>query len=896
MGEWEWRGVFIMRGFSRSVLAPRGIFKRYFFPLFLLQARAPSMHAAGQIEGAPEAAWQALRLAAVVPVVRRPLQLISSFTVEGACAKRSMASLLKSHNVHFDAHVVEHTDQLRQLVAKNAINARESDAKDIYVLLACGAQHNMPALFRSAVEVAAAALRAQQQKASSTTLPSDSWQWTDVVEAIHILDACRPCHLENLRPEFLARSSPDGVAAVNPMVYVWDSAVISRQIDQFFALQQRQMRASRSHRRKRRRGSAASGARLSDESSDEDATPHSGGDDDDEESVNSDLAPVAWRTAGSVPPELEHQYYAVQCCGRSAAALILDVARMASQPMDGYVWTAAVALADMYVSRRITRSVYQLELRSLCLAGAVKPFGLPSHAAGAGGPASLADVTNGRSPATGGPKSALSGALTARLGTSVDVDLPCLRHTSLWNALWHSTAVATRLGLQDKPGNSGGGGARSRQRTAALSAAMGGASISSLDGEARLTQVLATTCGISKIEGKKLWSEISEEKRQFVVTQLQSVLQLDLRLAAVARGTSFAADVSNLDAARLMHALLAVPYWSSPGTAQPSAAARGDALPSSSGASSSASSSPFTAAAGEPSLNGTDGWWSSATSTSSLLSPRVYEHRRAHFWAACDLLDHASSTSLFKYANRAHWELCDAVYNATRSFIEVPGRIGMPHVMPYAVMPAAGDRGSQVFEHFWCPLRLRRLVEHASDVIEAAFPAAAVRPSLMGAPLLTETAASSLLAPLTSKDDGDAATEAPRRPLIVACMRPLYVGGADAAGEAGGAVAARGGSEAMWFTVMTSTSRPTESLNVLQFSPVQRACSVAMLECGFAVTPSSAAIPSSVQPQHVCVTELGQPSGVLTVNDRDVACYFVEQTYLHFRSSGRLGNNSAPPR
>ncbi|KAG5493663.1 hypothetical protein JIQ42_02037 [Leishmania sp. Namibia] len=607
--------------------------------------------------GVPEP-WE--RISAYYASTRKSINVLVAPTADAAAASLSLTYLMKVFLFPFKLHPTSSYDELRRFIAQTNFaqdSEREDESSprvdDLFVLVGLGAPVPLEDYFDFSRHI------------------------------VIVLDACRPFHLGNLRRE-------DGDRCI-----VWGSNRIQAEVDNFFRQQrakeaQRRRRYRRRQDMKRHRRHARSshaqvrrqcterdgvqgdgqgigehslssarddedvysdGSSISTSSDEEEALDSDGNDDadlfdgeDDDATPSQSQDRADWRSApGEVPAYLEALYYSCSCAGRSSAVEVYDLSVILHRFNDAVLWHAAVGVCDLYLRRLVDYGTYLVEMAPLQEAVSLQQ----SVRRGI-----LRDRTE---EAVNSYRRASTNSMQLR--NREEEQLHLLRHSTLWDAIWYDPQVASALDLHHVE-----------------------------DGRPRLSQLLASRCGVSIAMAQRPWrevpSDIGSEALCRVLAELQSWVNAQGNLTAyrsrircISRKVGYSTEVSTFDVCKLFTAeMAAVPPASAHVVEQPSE---------------KATLSPEEVAA--------------------LAQRKLVEFQRCQFWRACAVLDVDPNEKLFNEALAGALSLQQAVADATSSMMQ-PGNVQSSSGIHYAV-PLDPSKTSPTLETFCTMRRLSVLAE-----------------------------------------------------------------------------------------------------------------------------------------------------------------------------------------
>ncbi|KAG5469516.1 hypothetical protein LSCM1_02739 [Leishmania martiniquensis] len=609
--------------------------------------------------GVPEP-WA--RISSYYASTRKSINILVAPTADAAAASLSLTYLMKVFLFPFKLHPTGSYDELRWFIEQTNFaqdSERDDDRSprigDLYVLVGLGAP----------------------------VLLEDYFDFTRHI--VIVLDAYRPFHLGNLRRE-------DGDRCI-----IWGSDCIQAEVDAFFRKQRaKEARRRRRNRRRQdmkrhRRHTRSSHARVrhhrtedggmqddmrksgehsldgapddddvySDGSiiststvSDEDETSDSDGDadidlfdgEDDDATPSQSQDRVDWRSAhGEVPEYLEALYYACSCAGRSSALEVYDLSVLLHRFNDAILWHAAVGVCDLYLRRLVDYSAYLVEMAPLQEAVSLQQ----SVRRGI-----LRDRTE---EAANGYDQASTNSM--QLSNREEEQLHLLRHSTLWDAIWYEPQVASALDLHHIE-----------------------------DGRPRLSQLLASRCGVSIAMAQRPWREVpadvASEALCRVLAELQSWVNAQgnatayrSRIRCISRKIGYSTAVSTFDVCKLFTAEMA-------------------AIPP---ASVHVVDGPTELASRAP------------EEVAVLVQRKLAEFQRRQFWRASAVLDVDPNEKLFNEALAGSLSLQQAVADATSSMMQ-PGNVQSSTGIHYA-LPLDPSKISPTLETFCTVRRLSVLAE-----------------------------------------------------------------------------------------------------------------------------------------------------------------------------------------
>ncbi|GET91987.1 cell division cycle 45, putative [Leishmania tarentolae] len=600
--------------------------------------------------GAPEP-WE--RISTYYTSTRKSINILVAPTADAAAASLSLTYLMKVFLFPFQLHPTSSYDELKWFVEQTNFAQdieREEDSSlridDLFILVGLGA----PVLLEDYFDFAR--------------------------HIVIVLDAYRPFHLGNLRRE-------DGDRCI-----IWGSDRIQIEVDDFFR-RQRADEAQRRRRHRRRqdikrherhsrrqrteyagkpnnddadehspsRGRDEDDDVYSDESSirtssEEEENTESDGDDDADlfDGEDDDATPsqsqdrVDWRSAsGEIPAYLEALYYACSCAGRSSAVEVYDLSVILHRFHDTILWHAAVGVCDLYMRRLVDYGTYLVEMAPLQEAVSLQQ----SVRRGI-----LRDRTD---EAINSYHRASTNSM--QLSNREEEQLYLLRHSTLWDAIWYDSQVASALDLHHVE-----------------------------DGRPRLSQLLASRCGVSIAMAQRPWREVpmdvGDEALHRVQTELQNwvntqgnPLSYRNRIRCISRKVGYSTEVSTFDVCKLFTAEMAAVPPASVYVVERS--------------SETASLSPEEIAA--------------------LVQRKLVEFQRSQFWRASAVLDMDPNEKLFHEALSGALSLQQAVADATGSMMQ-PGNVQSSTGIHYA-LPSDPSKTPPALESFCTMRRLSVLAE-----------------------------------------------------------------------------------------------------------------------------------------------------------------------------------------
>ncbi|AIO01536.1 cell division cycle 45 (CDC45), putative [Leishmania panamensis] len=608
--------------------------------------------------GAPEP-WD--RISTYYASTRKSINVLTAPTADAAAASLSLTYLMKLFLFPFKLHPTSSYDELRRFIEQTSFaqdSEREDDSNprvdDLFVLVGLGAP----------------------------VLLEDYFDFSRHI--VIVVDAYRPFHLGNLRRE-------DGDRCI-----IWGSDRIHAEVDDFFRKQcaeeaqrrrryrrrqdmKRRQRRTRSSRVRTRRQRIRYGGKVGDErdgneqfpcsahdedddayseessistSSEEEGSSETDGDDDadlfdgegDDATPSQSQDSVDWRSAdGEVPAYLEARYYACSCAGRSSAVEVYDLSVILHRFNDAILWHAAVGVCDLYLRRLVDYATYLVEMAPLQEAVSLQQ----SVRCGILRDRTEEAVNNYRRSSTD----------RMQLSNREEEQLHLLRHSTLWDAIWYDPQVASALDLHHVE-----------------------------DGRPRLSQLLASRCGVSIAMAQRPWREVPTDVGSEALCRVQTELQSWVnaqgnaigyrnRIRCISRKVGYSTEVSTLDVCKLFTAeMAAVPPASVYVVERPSE---------------KSSFSPAEIAA--------------------LAQRKLVEFQRSQFWRASAVLDVDPNEKLFHEALAGALSLQQAVADATSSLMQ-PGNVQSSTGIHYA-LPSDPSKTSPTLESFCTVQRLSVLAE-----------------------------------------------------------------------------------------------------------------------------------------------------------------------------------------
>ncbi|KPA81077.1 putative cell division cycle 45 (CDC45) [Leptomonas pyrrhocoris] len=619
--------------------------------------------------GAPEP-WE--RISTYYFSTLKAVNVLVAPTADAAAASLSLTYLLKVFLFPFKLHPTGSYDDVRRFIGQTNF-AQESEREDedsplvddLFILVGLGAPVALGEYFDFSRHV------------------------------VIVVDAYRPFHLDNLRRE-------DGERLI-----VWGSERIQEEVDTFFRTQraaeaQRRrrhrrrhaMKAAREsrrqhprspprpHRRPRREAARVADdvdggeeeedsndgvdsdvghdrneeydeeSELSDSSSnssssdDEDAEAELFDGDGDDATPSQSQDRIDWRAEdGEVPPHLQTLYYACACAGRSSAVEMYDLSVILHRFNDSILWHAAVGVCDLYLRRLIDYGSYLVEMAPLQEAVSLQQ----SVRRGV-----LRDRTD---EAVNQVRQATTNSM--QLNNREEEQLYLLRHSSLWDAIWYDAQVASALDLHHVE-----------------------------DGRPRLSQLLASRCGVSMAMARRPWREVPADVGSEALRRVQTELQNWVnargnatsyrnKIRCISRKVGYSTEVSAFDVCKLFTAVLA-------------------AVP------------PASVYVVEKPRDSSTGSFS-AEDVAAVAQRQLVEFGRGQFWRAHALLDMDPNEKPFHEALAEALSLQQAVADATSSMMQ-PGNVQSSTGLHYA-LPTDPSKTSPTLEGFCTPRRLSVLAE-----------------------------------------------------------------------------------------------------------------------------------------------------------------------------------------
>ncbi|KAG5495206.1 hypothetical protein JKF63_02261 [Porcisia hertigi] len=611
--------------------------------------------------GAPEP-WE--RISTYYASTRKSINILVAPTADAAAASLSLTYLMKVFLFSFKLQPTSTYDEVGRFIEQTNSaqdSERESEASprvdDLFVLVGLGAPVLLEKYFDFSRHI------------------------------VIVLDAYRPFHLGNLRRE-------DGDRCV-----IWGSDRIHAEVDEFFRRQCTEEAQRRRRYRRRRdmtlhgpdRRASRPGARrhrpeydggqsegsdsakhptggmrrdgddddvYSDESSistsseDEDGSLASGGEDDADlfDGEDDDAPPsqgnehVDWRSADDeVPAHLEALYYACASAGRSSSVELYDLSVILQRFNDELLWHAAVGVCDLYLRRLIDYGTYLVEMAPLQEAVSLQQ----SVRRGI-----LRDRTE---EAVNSYHRASTNRM--QLSNREEEQLYLLRHSTLWDAIWFDPQVASALDLHHVE-----------------------------DGRPRLSQLLASRCGVSITMSQRPWREVPADAGSEALSRVRTELQnwvnargnpiaYRSRIRCISRKVGYSTEVSTFDVCKLFAAEMA-------------------AVP--------------------PASVYVVEWTSEKASPSDkevaeLSQRKLVEFQRSQFWRARAVLDMDPNEKPFHEALAGALSLQHAVADATSSMMQ-PGNVQSSTGIHYA-LPSDPSKISPTMESFCTMWRLSILAE-----------------------------------------------------------------------------------------------------------------------------------------------------------------------------------------
>ncbi|CAG9580848.1 putative cell division cycle 45 (CDC45) [Leishmania major strain Friedlin] len=579
--------------------------------------------------------WE--RISTYYASTRKSINVLVAPTADAAAASLSLTYLMKVFLFPFQLHPTSSYDELKWFIEQANFaqdSEREDDISlridDLFILVGLGAP----------------------------VLLEDYFDFTRHI--VIVLDAYRPFHLGNLCRE-------DGDRCI-----IWGSDRIQVEVDDFFRKQRaEEAQRRRRHRRRldmkrheghaRRQRTEGGGAQdddvYSDESSistssEEEESADSDGDEaadlfdgeDDDATPSQSQDRVDWRSApGEVPAYLEALYYACSCAGRSSAVEVYDLSVILHRFNDTILWHAAVGVCDLYLRRLVDYATYLVEMGPLEEAVSLQQ----SVRRGI-----LRDRTD---EAVNSYHRASTNSM--QLSNREEEQLYLLRHSTLWDAIWYDSQVASALDLHHVE-----------------------------DGRPRLSQLLASRCGVSIAMAQRPWCEVPTDVGSEALRRVQVELQNWVnaqgnfiayrnRIRCISRKVGYSTEVSTFDVCKLFTAEMAAVPPASVYVIERSPA--------------NASLSPEEVAA--------------------LAQRKLVEFQRGQFWRASAVLDIDPNEKLFHEALAGALSLQQAVADATGSMMQ-PGNVQSSTGIHYA-LPSDPSKTSPTLESFCTMRRLSVLAE-----------------------------------------------------------------------------------------------------------------------------------------------------------------------------------------
>jgi cell division control protein 45 len=593
---------------------------------------------------------------------RKAINVLVAPTADAAAASLSLTYLLKVFLYPFKLHPTGSYDEVKKFVEQTNFaqdSEREEESSpvvdDLFILVGLGAPVVLTDYFDLSRHI------------------------------VIVVDAYRPFHLDNLRRE-------DGERLI-----VWGSERVQAEVDTFFRAQ-RAAEATRRRRHRRRRHAMKAAresrrvrrprrerVRAGDDDDTEDNSTGSGGaypafheqddvsdsdsgsDDDDSASTSSEdedddaalfdgeddeATPsqsqdrIDWRAEDSeVPAHLEALYYSCACAGRSSAVEMYDLSVILHRFNDAILWHAAVGVCDLFMRRLIDYGTYLVEMAPLQEAVSLQQ----SVRRGVLRDRTAESVNQIRRAATD----------SMQLSNRDEEQLYLLRHSSLWDAIWYDPQVASALDLHHVE-----------------------------DGRPRLSQLLASRCGVSMAMAQRPWREVPADVAGDALRRVQAELQSWVnargnvisyrnQIRCVSRKIGYSTEVSTFDACKLFTAVLA-------------------AVPPAS-----------VYAVEKPNDHGADSL--SADEVAAIAQRQLVEFQRGQFWRAHALLDMDPNEKPFHAALAEALSLQQAVADATSSLMQ-PGNVQSSSGLHYA-LPTDPSKISPTLESFCTMRRLAVLAE-----------------------------------------------------------------------------------------------------------------------------------------------------------------------------------------
>lgn len=398
----------------------------------------------------------------------QPIQIIITESADASAALHVLLALFRSYRIMFEVHPVLTVGDIEFIVNKvhmdlgfpeNVLDeepladgeADEEGSPEAYFFcLGCGLQADLSGLFRGFRHCKA-----------------------------HILDSHRPVNITNLLSDVLFATN---------RLYLWNREAIVEGIDGFFRQQRLRLRQKR-----RRVEEELGGAFASDEDEDE-----------------SEEDRLMWRTGiEAIPQSMLAEYNASLASGRSVALELCDFSILINRHQQGFLWSAAIGVTDLFMRRLCDRVTYSGEI--LKLRDAVNRHRAANSGSG--------QLSNGYSSPTS----------TEQVSLLPSLEYPAffmLRHWSLWSALMFQPEICNALELFTD------------------------------SGEARLQSLLAE-CGVSRKVAEKSWTELSQEDRNRILPLLAEILKEcvpEFTINSISRAVGYSIEVTAFDACRLFNA------------------------------------------------------------------------------------------------------------------------------------------------------------------------------------------------------------------------------------------------------------------------------------------------------------------------------------------------------
>lgn len=565
---------------------------------------------------------------------RRSIHVLVGPTADAAAALLSLTYLMRVFLFQFKVHPTTSYEELKEVVELAAFaqeSERVDDAApyddDLFILVGLGAAVDLQQYFDFTRQV------------------------------VVVLDSQRPFQIQNLRRE-------DG-----ERLLIWGSLRIHEEIDSFFRrqrieeVQQRRRRHRRRALHARRRARIDGASHGGDEDEDEDVDNEdelsdaslSSDTDAEEDLLDDDTTPsqsqerIDWLREGDsteeagLPAYMEALYYSCSCAGRSSAVEVYDLAVLLHRFSDSLLWHAAIGVCDLYQRRLIDYSTYLVEMGPLQEAVSLQQSLHRSL---------LQDRT---SESLNTHRVAPTNSM--QLSNQEEEQLYLLRHSTLWDAIWFDPLVASALDLHHVE-----------------------------DGRPRLSQLLASRCGVSVAMAKRPWREVPVDVAAPALRRVQAELQSLInrrgnlvsyrsQIRSISRRIGYSVEVSSFDACKLFTAVLA-------------------AVPS-------------------PSLyqveSPIDGPVPTMAEATKEVKQRLERYHRQQFWKAYAVLDIDPNEKLFHEALAEALSLQQFVADATGSMLQ-PGMTQSTSGLHYA-QPSDASKTSPALESFFTVKRLGVLAE-----------------------------------------------------------------------------------------------------------------------------------------------------------------------------------------